>query len=70
MPETAEQYRNRMNSHLEGSDPLTLMAAAPKKLESLVKGVSTAKMRRGAGSGWSRSQRSRAGSRPSPASVR
>ena len=46
MPETAEQYRNRMKSHLEGHDPLTLMAAAPKKLEGMLKGVSAAKMRR------------------------
>ena len=46
MPETAEQYRNRMKSHLEGHDPLALMTAAPKKLESLLKGVSAAKIRR------------------------
>jgi hypothetical protein len=46
MPETTEQYRNRMYSHLEGGDPIALMAAAPKKLESLIKGATTAKMRR------------------------
>jgi hypothetical protein len=46
MPETAEQYRNRLYGHLEGSDPLALMAAAPKKLESLIKDVSAAKIRR------------------------
>src|SRR5947207_15552941 len=46
MPETAEQYRNRMYSHLQGRDPLTLLAAAPKKLERLIKDVPAAKLRR------------------------
>ena len=46
MPETAEQYRNRMYSHVEGRDPLALLAAAPRKLEGLIKGVSAAKLRR------------------------
>jgi hypothetical protein len=45
MPETAEQYRNRMYSHVEGRDPLALLAAAPRKLEGLIKGVSAAKLR-------------------------
>ena len=54
MPETAEQYRNRMKSHLEGHGPLALMTAAPKKLESLLKGVSAAKLRRRPATGkWS-----------------
>jgi hypothetical protein len=57
MPETTEQYRNRMYSHLEGSDPIALMAAAPKKLESLIKGATTAKMRRRPAPGkWSISE--------------
>ena len=45
MPETAEQYRNRMYSHVHSRDPLALLAAAPKKLEGLIKGISAAKLR-------------------------
>jgi uncharacterized damage-inducible protein DinB len=43
MQETQEQYRDRMFSHIKGSEPLSLMAAAPRKLERALKGVSTAK---------------------------
>src|ERR1700757_3307392 len=46
MPETAEQYRNRMYSHLEDRDPLILLAGAPQKLERLIKGVPGAKLRK------------------------
>jgi len=46
MPETAEQYRQRMFSHLEGKDPLKLQAAAPARLAKLLKGVSPAKARK------------------------
>jgi len=46
MPETAEQYRQRMFSHLDGKDPLTLQAAAPARLAKLLKGVSPAKARK------------------------
>jgi hypothetical protein len=46
MPETAEQYRQRMFSNLEGKDPLKLQAAAPARLAKLLKGVSPAKARR------------------------
>ena len=46
MQETAEQYRKRMLSHLEGRDPLKLQAAAPAKLAKLLKGVSPAKARK------------------------
>jgi DinB family protein len=46
MPETPEQYRNRMYSHIAGQDFLKLQAAAPRKLERLVKGVSGAKLRK------------------------
>ena len=45
MPETAEQYRNRMYNHVHGRDPLALLGAAPKKLESLIEGISAAKLR-------------------------
>jgi hypothetical protein len=43
MQETVEQYRDRMFSHIKGSDPLKMLAAAPRKLERALKGVSTAK---------------------------
>jgi len=46
MPETAEQYRQRMFSHLDGKDPLKLQAAAPARLAKLLKGVSPAKARK------------------------
>src|ERR1700690_633529 len=46
MPETPEEYRKRMLSHLDGKDPLKLQAAAPKKIERLLKGVSAAKLRK------------------------
>jgi DinB superfamily len=46
MPETAEQYRNRMYSHVGGKDPLKLQAAAPARLAKLLKGVSPAKARK------------------------
>lgn len=46
MPESADQYRKRMLSHLEGRDPLKLQAAAPAKLAKLLKGVSPAKARK------------------------
>jgi DinB superfamily len=45
MPETVEQYRNRMYSHVHDREPLALLAAAPKKLERLIKGISAAKLR-------------------------
>ena len=46
MGETAEQYRNRMFSYLNGKDPLRLQAAAPARLKKLLKGVSSAKARK------------------------
>ena len=46
MAETAEQYRKRMFSHIQGHDPLKLLAGAPQKVESLIKGVPAAKLRR------------------------
>jgi DinB superfamily len=45
MPETAEQYRKRMYSHVHDREPLTLLAAAPKKLDRLIEGISAAKLR-------------------------
>ena len=46
MPETAEQYRQRMFSLVEGKDPIKLQAAAPARLAKLLKGVSPAKARK------------------------
>lgn len=46
MPETPQEYQKRMKSHVEGKDPLKLQAAAPKKIERLLKGVPTAKLRK------------------------
>lgn len=46
MPETPEQYRNRMFGNIEKQDPLKLQAATPAKLQRLLKGVSSAKLRK------------------------
>ena len=40
MQETADQYRQRMFSYLNGRDPVKMQAAAPAKLEKLLKGIS------------------------------
>src|ERR1700726_1675449 len=46
MQETAEQYRQRMFSYINGSDPLKLLAAAPAKVERLLKDVNPAVARK------------------------
>jgi len=46
MPETPQEYRKRMLGQLEGQDAVKLQSATPKKLERLVKGVSTSKLRK------------------------
>ena len=46
MPETTDQYRQRMYSHLAGGDPAKMQAAAPAKLKKLLTGVSPAKARK------------------------
>ncbi|HKQ87103.1 MAG TPA: DinB family protein [Candidatus Acidoferrales bacterium] len=46
MPETVEQYRNRMLSNIEGKNPLKVQAATPQKLARLLKGVPKAKLRK------------------------
>jgi hypothetical protein len=46
MPETAQQYIQRMLGHVQGCDPLKLQAATAKKLERLVKGVPVSKLRK------------------------
>ena len=46
MNETVEQYTQRILAHTQGQDPLKVQASTPKKLDRLVKGVSTAKLRK------------------------
>lgn len=38
MPETPQQYTQRILSHSQGQDPIRLQQAAPKKLTALIKG--------------------------------
>lgn len=54
MPETAEQYRNRMYDFVKGQNPLKIQAATPQKLQRLLKGIPKAKLRKRPGPGkWS-----------------
>jgi len=46
MNETAQQYIQRITSHVEGKQPLAVQAATAKKLGRLIKGVPTAKLRK------------------------
>jgi DinB family protein len=46
MQETADQYRQRILSYLNGSDPIKMQAAAPAKLAKLLKGISPARARK------------------------
>jgi hypothetical protein len=46
MRETPQQYTQRILDHMDGKEPLAVQAATPKKLERLIKGVSTAKLRK------------------------
>ena len=46
MNETAQQYSQRILAHAQGQDPLKVQAATPKKLDRLIKGVSTARLRK------------------------
>jgi hypothetical protein len=46
MKETPQQYTQRVTSYVEGKQPLAIQAATAKKLERLIKGVSTAKLRK------------------------
>jgi hypothetical protein len=46
MSETAQQYTQRILANAEGQDPVKLQSATNKKLTRLVKGVSTAKLRK------------------------
>jgi hypothetical protein len=46
MKETIQQYMDRISGYTKGKQPLAVQAATPKKLERLIKGVSTAKLRK------------------------
>ena len=46
MKETPQQYTQRVVGYMEGKKTLAVQAATPKKLERLIKGVSTAKLRK------------------------
>jgi hypothetical protein len=54
MSETAQQYSQRILGHIEGKDALKSQSVAAKKLERLIKGVPTSKLRkRPASDKWS-----------------
>ena len=46
MKETPQEYIQRMLGNVQGQDPLKTQAATAKKLERLVKGVPTSKLRK------------------------
>jgi DinB family protein len=46
MKETAQQYIQRITGYVEGKQPLAEQAATAKKLERLIKGVPTARLRK------------------------
>jgi hypothetical protein len=46
MPETPQQYTQRMLDNTQGQDPIKLQSATAKKLERLIKSVPTAKLRK------------------------
>jgi len=46
MPETAQQYIQRMLGNIQGQDALKVQATTAKKLERLVKGVPASKLRK------------------------
>jgi DinB superfamily len=57
MKETVEQYIKRVTSYVADKQPLAVQAATPKKLERLIRGVPTGKLRkRPAADAWSASE--------------
>ena len=46
MNETPQQYTQRIVGYMEGKQPLAVQAATAKKLERLIKGIPTAKLRK------------------------
>lgn len=46
MKETPQQYTQRVVAHMDGKEPLAVQAGTAKKIERLIKGVPTAKLRK------------------------
>jgi DinB superfamily len=46
MAETVEEYKKRLLDSVGQDDPVKVQAATPKKIERLIKGVSTAKLKK------------------------
>jgi len=46
MPETAEQYKARLQGYVAGKDPIALQGEASSRLESLIQGVPEGELRR------------------------
>jgi hypothetical protein len=46
MSETAQRYTERILANAQGQDPLKVQSATTQKLDRLIKGVSTAKLRK------------------------
>ena len=46
MNETAQQYIQRITAHVEGEQPLAVQAATARKLELIIKGQPSAKLRK------------------------
>jgi hypothetical protein len=46
MPETVQQYTQRIMANAQGEDPIKVQSSTNKKLERLTKGVSGAKLRK------------------------
>jgi DinB family protein len=46
MKETAQEYIRRINSHVEGKQPLQVQAATANKIERLMKGATPSKLRK------------------------
>jgi DinB superfamily len=57
MPETVQQYVERINSKVAGQDPIKVQASTAKKLSKLIQGKSAAKLRKCPAPGkWSASE--------------
>jgi len=46
MPETAQQYTQRIMANAHGQDPIKVQSATPKKMARLIKGIPPAKLRK------------------------
>jgi hypothetical protein len=46
MNETVQQYMQRINGYMEGKQPVAVQTTTAKKLDRLIKGVPTAKLRK------------------------